>query len=225
MLSKWQIVKQDLEWDEHLPALLWAYRCHWHRDYRSSPFYMLYGRECNVPLASSLQYIDPKAEHFRSRFEYIRDLMRSMPEVWKFASEQLQSIADRYRSSNERNSPHSTPPLAIGSAVYVRILDSRKVEKGKPRWSGPYIIRKIPSPVNYELSTEADQTSTFLIWAGHVRPAIDVNKRLAESHAADVAVPLGSDHPVVATAASSPSSQPQNLISPFDPDDIEPPTL
>lgn len=216
MLSRWQIVKADLEWDEHLPALLWAYRCHWHRDFRSSPFFMLYGRECNVPLASSLDYIDPKAEHFRSRFEYIRDLMRLLPEVWKFASECLQSIADRYRSINDRADPSVSSPLPVGSAVYVRILDSRKIEKGKTQWSGPFIIRRIPSPVNYELSTEADPSATFLIWAGHVRPAIDANKRLAASHAADLSSP-SQRH---AADSSSPSSPPQSAVSSFDPDDM-----
>jgi hypothetical protein len=218
MLSKWQIAKQDLEWDEHLPSLLWAYRCHWHRDYRSSPFFMLYGRDCNVPIAATLDIIDPKSEHFRSRFEYVRDLMRSMPEIWKFATDQLQSIADRYRTLNAKNQSHS--PLPVGSAVYVRILDSRKIEKGKANWSGPYIIRKIPSPVNYELSIESDPTSTFLIWAGHVRTAIDINRRLADSRD-NVSAASSSTDPTNAAAASSPSpSQPSNLILPFDPDDF-----
>jgi hypothetical protein len=214
MLSKWQVEMKDSEWDDHLPALLWAYRCHYHRDFRSSPFFMLYGRECNVPLAASIDFIDPRDKHFHSRYEYIKDLTKKLPTIWKFAQECLTAIADRYKRINEKAGLYS--PLPVGSAVYVRILDSRKIEKGKSNWSGPFIVRRIPSPTNYELSPVKDPDATFLIWAGHVRPATDFNKKMK-----DLEENKDSSSSSSGSSLFTPSSvYPSNILLPYDPDDI-----
>lgn len=212
MLSRWQVTMQDTEWDKHLPSLLWAYRCHYHRDFRASPFFMLYGRECNVPLAASVDFIDPRNEIFRSRYDYVKTLMKKLPEVWKFATECLQSIADRYKKINEKADSNYVP-FPVGSAVYVRILDSRKIEKGKSLWSGPFLVRRIPSPVNYELSPPDDPNATFLIWAGHCRAAVDVNERMKDSQK--------EEEKYSSPSSTSPSS-PTKVLLPFDPDDLTP---
>lgn len=195
MLSRWHVVKQDTEWDTHLPMLLWAYRCHWHSDFRASPFYMLYGRDCGIPVAATIDHIDPRDKHFLSRFEYVRDLMRTMPEIWKFARECLDDIADRYRAHNLRHQASIEPPYSIGSPVYVRILDSRKISKDRPKWVGPYIVRGVPSAANYELSLPDKPDDTILLWAGHVRLAKDfsVDGQLGSDTAAAPVLPYNPD--------------------------------
>jgi transposase InsO family protein len=208
MLSRWRadiegkLLPGEGEWDEHLPLLLWAYRCHFHRDLRASPFYMLYGREPSVPVAATIDYHDPALA--RSRFDYIKSLMTRLPEVWNYAQNCLGDIAKRYSAINERQAHRIAEVLKVGDPVYVRILAAQKQVKGRPGWDGPYIVRRMLSAVNYELSSAAEPTKTFVIWVGHIRLARDV-----QANAADAAY-----------AAAHPS---QPLLLPHDADDMDEP--
>ena len=108
------------DWDQSLSGLLWAYRCHYHNDFKASPFYMLYGRQCHLPVAISVSYIDPRADHFKSRFEYIRELMVQLPTLWKFADECLNSIAKRYERINARHAKHWAVVYPLGTRLKTR---------------------------------------------------------------------------------------------------------
>jgi hypothetical protein len=130
------------------------------------------------------------------------------------ARECLDSIADRYRRRNAALMPHGAiPQCPVGSFVYVRQLDSRKVIKGQPAWAGPYVVVRQPSVNQYELAPPNDLDATFLIWAGHVRPADDVNNReITDAEKAWLA----------ADADNSPyQSAPPLSDLPYDPDDFD----
>jgi hypothetical protein len=212
MLSRFTVDLQGTveakEWDKVLSLLLWAYRSHYHHDFRASPFYMLFGRQPRLPIHLNVQQIDATSPAFKSRFQHLKELAIQMPSIWKFAQECLDEIAKRYQRVNISHGKALAKPLPIGTSVYVRVLDSRKIVKGKPKWAGPYKITDVPSTASYRLADPADPQRTLLIWAGHVRRAEDADgserKAPAESS------------PVAAAAAAPRAAQ-----LPFDPDDLD----
>ena len=76
-----------------MPLLLFAYRTHFNRNSKRSAFYLLYGRDPVVPINAALGYVEPK---FNSREEYVREVVQSMPIIWKFVTENLEEQPKLY---------------------------------------------------------------------------------------------------------------------------------
>lgn len=159
------------EWDERLPALLLAYRSHFNRNSKKSAFFLLYGRDPIIPINAAMGFMEPR---FNSREEYVREVAKSMPVVWKFATENLEAQAREVQRRNEELLKNNQLQLFnVGDMVYAYIhgSDNKKIEyKVKPRWKGPYRITRVISMATYEVS---DGDTTFISWSGHLRPARD----------------------------------------------------
>ena len=160
------------DWDVRLPALLLAYRAHFNRNSKKSAFYLLYGRDPIIPINAAMGFMEPR---FSSREEYIREVVKSMPVVWKFATENLEAQAREVQKQNEELLKKRQLQLfSVGDMVYLYIHESnnKKVEyKVKPRWKGPYQITKIINMATYEIS---DGKTSFVSWSGYLRPARDL---------------------------------------------------
>lgn len=160
------------DWDVRLPLLLFAYRTHFNRNSKKSAFYLLYGRDPIVPINAAAGFIEPR---FNNREEYVREIVKSMPIIWKFVTENLEEQAKAvHRRNEELLKDRQLQLYSVGDYVYSYIheSDSKKVEyKVKPRWKGPYQIIKIISMATYEIS---DGKDSFISWSGHLRPARDL---------------------------------------------------
>ena len=86
------------EWDTHLSLIMFAARSHFNRNSKKSAFHLLYGRDPVVPINAAIGYTD---QRFASRDEYIRELVRSLPSLWKFVTENMEVQAKLIHARNQ----------------------------------------------------------------------------------------------------------------------------
>jgi hypothetical protein len=181
------------DWDIRLPLILLACRTHYNRNSKKSAFYYLYGRDPLLPINAALGYVEPK---FATRDEYVREVVKSMPVLWKFVTENLEVQAKLIHKENEELLKKKQLQLfQVGDKVYSYIheSDSKKVEyKVKPKWKGPFTISRVISIATYEIT---DGKTSFVSWSGHLRPARDfqADNKASSSSSSSIAIDTNID--------------------------------
>jgi hypothetical protein len=162
------------EWDERLPLLLLAYRAHYNRNAKKSPFYLLYGRNPIIPADFVLGNSERR---YGSRDEFIREHVDVMPSIWKFVTENLEVQSNRILEENQKLMAENRLQLFdVGDKVYafINVSVGQRVEyKTKPTWKGPFVVSKIISLATYEIMDETTGKKS-IIWSGHLKLARDV---------------------------------------------------
>jgi len=173
MLRTYPARTRDTEWDERLPLLLFAYRCHYNRNAKTSPFFLRYGHMPSTPASLFLGHTDATA---RSQEEWLKEVVEFMPRNWHKVQEILEEHAQKIHKENEQLLLQGKlREYEVGERVYAlnHESESQKLQyKVKPTWLGPYTVKRKISITTYELEDEATQ-QTFIAWCGHLKPAHD----------------------------------------------------
>jgi transposase InsO family protein len=147
MLAKYlkELEKENLEFDEIVPAVTFCYNTSVHTATGESPFYLMYGR---VPVFSSEAILSEKrgvyAKYLEPR-DYRTNLVRHMQIAWEAA----RSSTDKYRESMEArtNEKRHKPGLAVGDLVLFRREKVKGVSaKFHIPWKGLYVITEVDMP-------------------------------------------------------------------------------
>jgi hypothetical protein len=170
MLRAYSETQNPQEWDERLPALLFAYRTHFNRNSKKSPFYLLYGRNPVTP--DTLLYGD-YTYSFGSRDDFLREHVATLPQIWKFVRESLETQArETLEQTKKQLAEGKLQVFKVGDRVYARVYESIKGKvayKDKEIWRGPYIVSRVISLSTYEVR-ELDSSKTMIVWTGHLKP-------------------------------------------------------
>jgi len=144
--------EHSTNWDEYLPAVMFAYRASHHRGLRASPFEALYGRTPRLPaerLIKPLRDICGEEPHERSVSEIVKQLARRREQLWEDAKRIKKEMVAEV---NKGRSPART--FAVGDSVMV---DKHYLEKQpdafKQRYHGPAEVlekRKSSYRVRYD---------------------------------------------------------------------------
>ena len=154
MLAAYVNEFQD-DWDQYLALVAHAYRTTVNEATGYSPYFLLYGREAPQP-----------AEHYVKNFQegrtataYSRGVRRALTFLWGNVGRRVHKNVTRM---NKRPvTPLQFQPFKVGDAVMIRQIpqrfaktrrDSEKVkikQAFQMRYTGPYYITKIISPVLY----------------------------------------------------------------------------
>ncbi len=157
------------QWDEHLPQLLWAYRCHWNRDVKESPFYLLTGRRPKTPVQMVVP--DTILRVFADEDSYVRDHVMLMPQIWELAQGHLSKVGEEYRNEFLQQLQDGKLQLfKVGDKVYRQVTHRVNKSKLKANWDGPFVVSRVLSPVTYEL-THSITSEVVTDWSGHLKPA------------------------------------------------------
>ena len=87
MLAK-VVIKKGRDWDKQLGAVLLAYRAAPHSSTGMSPFYLLYGRDPQLPTALDFQV--PTSRYPTVETEYGQELVRDLKRVRELARKTIQ---------------------------------------------------------------------------------------------------------------------------------------
>ena len=128
------ISSDQKDWDNHLAAILFAYRVSPHDTTGESPFFLLYGREPQLLVDVSL--LPPRNES-SSITEHRARIVQTLEEAHAIARENIQRAQQKMKEIYDRSA--RDPKFMIGDKVWVY---TPKTKKGLSRklmhhWHGP----------------------------------------------------------------------------------------
>jgi hypothetical protein len=142
------ISDSHLDWDLWLPFALFAFRTTVHRTTKHTPYFLMHGRECEIPFESIIHAnrapmyrIDPYyPDEMKSRLQLAFQKVREISEI------------ETDRTHRQFNKNAIVSDLKVGDTVDLKIeqFASGKKKFGK-RWQGPYEITQQKSDVNFRI--------------------------------------------------------------------------
>lgn len=143
--------RRQTNWDECLAPLMLAYRSSVHRILGEAPSTMMLGRRLRLPLDAFVGQ-PPEAEYREMQAaEYAQELADSMACAHEVVSAQLNAKYDYQKKMYDRHVRAEN--FYEGQAVWLREFPGRKgvARSLLPNYSGPWIIMKRLSQVNYRI--------------------------------------------------------------------------
>jgi hypothetical protein len=140
------------KWDEYLSSTALALRTAISDTTGFSPCLLNLGREIALPFDRNLENF---SDDFESRVEYQSELVKKLAILYDKA---VSNISNAQQSQQKYyNQRHKDVSFSVGQLVLRRNHDLSDKLKGKCKkfnlkWSGPFSIKKVLSPVLYELS-------------------------------------------------------------------------
>jgi hypothetical protein len=163
MLSAYVSVFQD-DWDDYLATVAHFYRTTVNSATGVSPYFMLYGRECQQPDELWIRaFNDLSQQGETSVTDYVRGLAESMSLIWELVARQSEQQA-QVRNDNHNKSIRNIASFKQGDRVWLEqppptVFVSQddhekyKVKKSfQNRYVGPYTVVKRISPITYILN-------------------------------------------------------------------------
>ena len=150
------------DWDEKIPAVLWAYITTYKRATNQTPFKLVYGQEAIVPL--HFRQNTPEITHIL-KIDAIESRNERMFHLQKLEEDRVMAIHHQEAQKQQQKAWHDknikSKNIAVGDLV---LLYDSKI-KGKPRkleiaWMGPYIIEDLNMNGSVRLKTLQGQVFT-----------------------------------------------------------------
>ena len=141
--------KKQTNWPELLPSIMMSYRMSpsvYSTKY--SPYYVVFGRECNLPLDTALI---PTATAGTTAEDHLRHIIENQKACRELVKENIKAAQEKYKKQYDKKA--STPDFKVRDSVW---LYNPKTEPGltpklMARWYGPYYIIEKTGPTNYKL--------------------------------------------------------------------------
>ena len=151
-------LKKPQEWDEMIPAALFAYRTARHETTKRTPFFMMYGREATYPAEtvvttyptghSERRRKSSEADQLLQRTLQLYDLMEARDEARRRIEQEQQRQKQRHDQS-VRLTTFVVNDLVLRHETAKAQTHSYKLE---PKWSGPYRIQAVLGNGVYRLA-------------------------------------------------------------------------
>jgi hypothetical protein len=132
--------EQTLDWEQYLPALMFSHNTSFHRAIKTSPFFLTYGVESNLPGEVNIGYADNSTTDILARLQLARHL----------ASKNIEKAADTRKKCYDMK----VKTFIFQPNQQVLLDEHDFLDKNKklaPKYSGPHIITKLKGNCNVEL--------------------------------------------------------------------------
>ena len=167
MISHYVCTRQT-DWDRWLGACAFAYRTSIHDSTKETPFYLLYGRDAQLP-------IDVVLEHAPSRYlvdasDYKIELTRHLFHAWETARHCIQKAQAKQKYYYDRTAKE--PTFSVGDSVWIHnpAVPKGRVSKLTPHWRGPYRIIETKFPIVLARMCTNPKTSPFWVHVNRLKP-------------------------------------------------------
>ena len=137
MLAK-TVEKNGRDWDRHLPHVLFAYRASPQESTKESPFFLLYGRDPQLPTEAALNH--QKTRYQVDLDDYKLELTDSLTQAWKLAQSQIKKAQKHQKLYYDRHA--KTPKFCVGDRVFVYMPSAKKgkAHKFARPFHGPFRV-------------------------------------------------------------------------------------
>ncbi|XP_044164848.1 uncharacterized protein LOC122948816 [Acropora millepora] len=166
------VAKNQKDWDDFIPLILFAHRTSISEAIGDSPFYCLYGREPRLPV--DVKFLPPAADDLStSVLDHRKRVVEKVELAQNLARENIQRSQQKMKEYYDRNA--SQPLFEIGQRVWVYTPKTKKglSKKLLYNWFGPYRILEQSSPVHYRLRSKNNKKVTFAVHANRMKPFVD----------------------------------------------------
>ena len=137
------------DWDEHLPALEFAYNNSKQASTNMTPFQMNNVQQPHLPLSEAMKSkTDCNNPSAIERTELFHRQIQEATEHIKQAQQRQKKYADEHR----RDITFKLGDRVLLSTANLRFIHKDKASKLLPKFLGPFAIVKVVSPVAYELA-------------------------------------------------------------------------
>ena len=109
------VAKHGNNWDEYLPYLLFAYRTKPHESTGESPFFLLYGRDTQIPCDAVLSV--ERTPYQVDVDDCKSELVLGLADAWKTAQEHIQRSQRKQKKNYDRHAKDRA--ICIGDRVMV----------------------------------------------------------------------------------------------------------
>lgn len=150
--------KQHTDWDEYIPYAVFAYNNHVQDSTKYSPFFLLHGRECKLPLDTTLNFVPNR--YTIDVDDYALEMPRLMSEAW--ASARSNNDNTRQKQKVQYNKDACDHDFKIDKRVLKTntYMKPGLTKKLVAKYVGPFIIRKIRYPLLYIVPETNEPTET-----------------------------------------------------------------
>ena len=137
MLSK-TVEKSGKDWDEKIPYVLFTYRTSAQESTQESPFFLLYGRDPNLPSPEILS--TPVERAYVDLNSYREELVVDLSDAWDLARSNVKKAKKRQKNNYDRNS--KDVPLKVGDRVFLFVpsMKQGRAYKFARPYRGPYRV-------------------------------------------------------------------------------------
>jgi Integrase zinc binding domain/Integrase core domain len=145
------------EWDDLIPSVLFAYRTMKQSTTKFSPFYLMHGREAQLPIDLELFGSHGNCESFEDALDRrISDLVGVFTDSLILAKD---NIGNAQQLQKERiNKLDKAQSYKVGDLVLLYDAAKQNVhgDKFTLRWKGPYVVKKVLGPKTCVLADKDD---------------------------------------------------------------------
>lgn len=148
--------RQPKEWDELIPAALFAYRTGRHDTTKRTPFYLMYGREAAYPIESTVltyprEAIDNKESKSDALVRRTFELFGPLEEARQEARTNIRR--DQAKQQKRYNKKVRPTTYQVGDLVLRYQSAKAATHSGKlePKWEGPFTVQAVMGKGVYRL--------------------------------------------------------------------------
>ena len=126
------------DWDRRLPYVLYAYRAARQESTQESPFFLVYGRDPQLPTPDSLT--QPRTCYQVDLDDYKTELVTGLSEAWELARTYIKKAQARQKRTYDRRSKPPTVAVGDRAFVYMPKEATGPTHKFARPFSGPFRV-------------------------------------------------------------------------------------
>ena len=149
-----KLVNKGRNWNKLLGGVLFAYRSTPHQSTGEAPFFLLYGRQPNLPTALDLTVPMPRFPVVESAYGLA--LEKELKEARAVAKKNIETAQRRQKSYYDRGVKDNG--LSVGDLVMLKVQPKYKLDR---RYKGPFVIKSL-TDTNAVIQSRGDPDSEEL---------------------------------------------------------------
>lgn len=167
------VSKNQKDWDTFLPFALFAYRTSIQDSTKEMPFYLMYGREPNLPY--DITSITGEIAQKMNPEKYLSKMISNLEESRRLARENIIiSQHKQKRNYDNKGKPNKFEP---GDLIWLWKPSMKKglAKKFIHQWNGPYMVLERINDRNYRISHQNNKKKTQIVHISRMKKFIDPN--------------------------------------------------
>ncbi|KAG1487488.1 hypothetical protein G6F47_012334 [Rhizopus delemar] len=182
--------EEKKDWDQYLPATLFAYRSMKQATTKQSPFYLTYGYEPKTPFDMNHLIHERNSPKFEAILLHrTAHQLHSLNRIREQAAKAIKTTQNAQKKAIENKildqRKELKPPFKLGDIVllYKDYLSTSWSGKLQDKWEGPYIIHQVLGKGTYHIkNTEVQDTRIRRVHGNRLKPYSIPNTQWRTEH-------------------------------------------